>query len=90
MPYSGGKQRVAAQIAALLPAHERERLARRARWLRERIAVANHEGRDSSLDIAELAALRWVLRIVDADWDLALEMVQRPADAAPGHEEDYE
>lgn len=66
----------------------REVLASRARYLRDKAIPSAGTTKVRDLRLTELAAIRWCLRIIDADWDLALEVIHRAEDADLDPEED--
>ena len=71
-----------------LAERRRTRLVRRAVFLRD-VKIPNSRTEDGErFSRAELAAIRWALRVLDDDWDRAIELLQRADDAGDELEED--
>jgi hypothetical protein len=68
--------------------HRVRSLCMRAQYLRDVAIPRAQTCNQRDARAGELAAIRWVLRIVDEDWDLALDLVPRPEDADLDPEED--
>ncbi len=67
-----------------------EALQNRARRLRDVILPRTPPGTDRyGLAARELAAIRWAIRVLDAEWDAALAHVHRAPDADDDPEEDW-
>ncbi len=58
--------------------YRRSVLARHARWLRDESLPRRTDEYTHNRVAAELAAIRWALRLIDADPDLADRLVHRP------------